>query len=129
MARQPGVFVHELEPEQTQRLVKITRTTRDQAPVASRRDHPGLRAKQPASEIAVMFAAGENYVREVIHAFNQSRFAALDLNGAAAGSVSSGQPPEANSLWLHSVVGRQRSGEHAVGGADTRLTVIPRPSQ
>jgi hypothetical protein len=29
VARQPEVFVHELEPEQAQRLVKITRSTRD----------------------------------------------------------------------------------------------------
>ena len=29
MARQPEVFVHELEPEQAQRLVKITRTAKD----------------------------------------------------------------------------------------------------
>jgi hypothetical protein len=29
MARQPDVFVQELAPEQAQRLVKITRTTRD----------------------------------------------------------------------------------------------------
>jgi transposase len=31
-----------------------------------------------AGEIAVMFAASEGYVREVIHAFNESGFAALD---------------------------------------------------
>ena len=30
-----------------------------------------------AGEIAVMFAASEGYVREVIHAFNDSGFAAL----------------------------------------------------
>jgi hypothetical protein len=29
MARQPEVFVHELNPDQAQRLVKITRTTQD----------------------------------------------------------------------------------------------------
>jgi transposase len=33
---------------------------------------------RPASEIAMMFAATENYVREVIHAFNEQGFAALD---------------------------------------------------
>jgi transposase len=32
-----------------------------------------------AGEIAMMFAATENYVREVIHAFNAQGFAALDL--------------------------------------------------
>lgn len=29
MARQPGVFVRELDPVEMQRLVKITRTARD----------------------------------------------------------------------------------------------------
>jgi hypothetical protein len=29
MPRQPEVFVHELEPEQTQRLVRIARTSKD----------------------------------------------------------------------------------------------------
>lgn len=41
----------------------------------------------------MMFAASENYVREVIHAFNTQGFAALDPNGTAAGPVSSGQAP------------------------------------
>src|SRR4051794_15712907 len=78
MARQPEVFVHELEPEQAQRLVKITRSTRDR--VRLRRAGVVLASVQgrPASEIAVMFAATENYVREVIHAFNDQGFAALD---------------------------------------------------
>jgi transposase len=78
MARRPEVFVHELEPEQAQRLVKITRTTRDR--VRLRRAGIVLASVQgrPASEIAVMFAASENYVREVIHAFNQQGFAALN---------------------------------------------------
>lgn len=57
MARQPEVFVHELEPEQAQRLVKITRSTRDR--VRLRRAGVVLASVQgrSASEIAVMFAA------------------------------------------------------------------------
>lgn len=78
MARQPEVFVRELDPEQAQRLVKITRTTRDR--VRLRRAEVVLASVQgrSAGEIAMMFAASENYVREVIHAFNQQGFAALD---------------------------------------------------
>jgi transposase len=78
MARQPEVFVRELDPDQAQRLVKIARTTRDR--VRLRRAGVVLASVQgrSAGEIAMMFAASENYVREVIHAFNQQGFAALD---------------------------------------------------
>jgi transposase len=78
VARQPEVFVRELEPEQAQRLVKITRSTRDR--VRLRRAGIVLASMQgrSAGEIAMMFAATENYVREVIHAFNEQGFAALD---------------------------------------------------
>ena len=78
MARQPEVFVKPLEPEQAQRLVKITRTSRDR--VRLRRAGIVLAPVQgrSASETAEMFAASEGYVREVIHAFNETGFAALD---------------------------------------------------
>ncbi|MBM7790046.1 helix-turn-helix domain-containing protein [Tenggerimyces flavus] len=78
MARQPEVFVRSLEPEEAQRLVKITRSTRDR--VRLRRAGVVLASVQgrSASEIAVMFAASDGYVREVIHAFNESGFAALN---------------------------------------------------
>ncbi|WP_027944756.1 IS630 family transposase [Amycolatopsis taiwanensis] len=88
MARQPEVFVRDLSPEQAQRLVKITRSTRDR--VRLRRAGVVLASVQgrSASEIATMFAATENYVREVIHAFNDSGFAALDPKW------SGGRPPK-----------------------------------
>jgi transposase len=72
------VFVQPLEPEQAQRLVKITRSTRDR--VRLRRAGVVLASAQGRSvaQIAVMFAATEGYVREVIHAFNETGFAALD---------------------------------------------------
>jgi len=78
VARQPEVFVHPLEPEQAQRLVKITRTSRDR--VRLRRAGIALASLQgcPVGQIAKMFAATEGYVREVIHAFNDTGFAALD---------------------------------------------------
>jgi transposase len=57
--------------------VKITRSTRDR--VRLRRSGIVLASVQgrSAGEIGVMFAATEGYVREVIHAFNAERFAAL----------------------------------------------------
>jgi len=78
MPRPPEVFVHELEPEQAQRLVRIARTSKDR--VRLRRAGIVLASVQgrPVSVIAQMFAATEGYVREVIHAFNDTGFAALD---------------------------------------------------
>jgi transposase len=77
VARQPEVFARSLEPEEAQRLVKITRSTKDR--VRLRRSGIVLASAQgrSAGEIAAMFAATEGYVREVIHAFNTSGFAAL----------------------------------------------------
>jgi hypothetical protein len=76
MARTPEVFARSLEHEETQRLVKITRSTRDR--VRLRRSGIVLASAQgrSAREIAAMFAATEGYVREGIHAFNDSGFAA-----------------------------------------------------
>src|SRR6185295_6405730 len=78
MARQPEVFVRELDPAEAQRLVKITRTGRDR--VRLRRAGIVLASMQGRSpaEAAAMFAATAQYAREVIHAFNAHGFAALD---------------------------------------------------
>jgi transposase len=78
MARQPEVFVRSLEPAEAQRLVKITRTARDR--VRLRRAGIVLASVQgrSAAEAAAMFAATPAYAREVIRAFNEKGFAALD---------------------------------------------------
>src|SRR5215213_7695411 len=78
MARRPEVLVRELDPAEMQRLVKITRTARDR--VRLRRAGIVLASVQgrSAGEAAAMFAATPQYAREVIHAFNESGFAALD---------------------------------------------------
>lgn len=78
MARQPEVFVRELDPAEAQRLVRIARTARDR--VRLRRAGIVLASVQgrSAAEAAAMFAATAQYAREVIHAFNEQGFAALD---------------------------------------------------
>jgi transposase len=78
MARQAEVFVRLLEPAEAQRLVKITRTAKDR--VRLRRAGIVLASFQGRSavEAAAMFAASPQYAREVIHAFNEAGFAALD---------------------------------------------------
>lgn len=78
MARQPEAFVRELDPAEMQRLVKIARTARDR--VRLRRAGIVLASAQgrSATDAAGMFAATAQYAREVIHAFNDQGFAALD---------------------------------------------------
>lgn len=78
MAGQPEGFVRELEPAEAQRLVKITRTAKDR--VRLRRAGIVLASTQgrSASEAAGMFAASAQYAREVIRAFNEQGFPALD---------------------------------------------------
>jgi 2-keto-3-deoxy-6-phosphogluconate aldolase len=89
MARQPEVFVRALEPAEAQRLVKITRTARDR--VRLRRAGIVLASVQgrSAAEAAAMFAASPQYAREVIHAFNEKGFAALDPKWSGAVLVGS----------------------------------------
>jgi transposase len=78
MARQPKVFVRALDPAEAQRLVKITRTAKDR--VRLRRAGIVLASLQcrSASDAAAMFAADPRYAREVVHAFDDQGFAALD---------------------------------------------------
>lgn len=78
MARRPEIFLRELDPGEAQRLVKIARATRDR--VRLRRAGMALASMQGRSvpEIAEMFAAKEQTVRELIKAFNDRGFAALD---------------------------------------------------
>jgi transposase len=87
MARPCEVFVRELTPPEAQRLVKITRTAKDR--VRLRRAGIVLASTQgrSAAEAAAMFAATAQYAREVIHAFNDQGFAALDPKW------SGGRPP------------------------------------
>jgi transposase len=78
MTRKPEIFLRDLDPDEAQRLVKIARTTKDR--VRLRRAGMALSSMQGRSvpEIAVMFAAKEETVRELIKTFNDRGFAALD---------------------------------------------------
>ena len=78
MARKPVIFLRELQADEAQRLVRVARTSRDR--VRLRRAGMVLASMQGRSvpEIAVMFAAKEHTVRELIKAFNERGFQALD---------------------------------------------------
>ncbi len=115
MARQSEVFVRSLEPEEMQRLVRITRTTKDR--VRLRRAGIVLASVQgrSAAEAAAMYAMKPQYAREVIHAFNEQGFAALDPKWSGGRPVrfgprcvrrSAGSPRLRRSSW----VGRSRRG-------------------
>ena len=93
MPRQPEVFVHELEPEQAQRLVRIARTSKDR--VRLRRAGIVLASVQgrPVSVIAQMFAAGEGYVRRGSTRSTTPGSQLWTQNGAAAGPVSTVRSP------------------------------------
>ncbi len=78
MARKPEVFVRPLSDAEQQRLVGITRRTRE--PVRLRRAMIVQMSVQGRSvtSIAELTAFSQRYIREVIHAFNQHGFDALD---------------------------------------------------
>jgi transposase len=87
MARRPEVFVRPLEPEEAQRLVRITRTARDRVRLRRAGIVQASSQGRSAAEAAAMFAASPRYAREVIRAFNEQGFAALDPKW------SGGRPP------------------------------------
>ncbi|WP_307871857.1 helix-turn-helix domain-containing protein [Micromonospora sp. U21] len=68
MGRRPEVFVRQVSMLEGQRLQRITRTAKD--PVKLRRAIVMSAQGQPAPDIAHLLAASEDYVRDVIHAFN-----------------------------------------------------------
>ncbi|MEH1130881.1 IS630 family transposase [Micromonospora sp. CPCC 206061] len=78
MARRPEVFVRQVSMAEGQRLQRISRTAKD--PVKLRRAIVVLMSAQgqPAPDIAHLLKVSEDYVRDVIHAFNERGFDALD---------------------------------------------------
>jgi transposase len=78
MGRPPEVFVRPVTMAEGRRLQRIGRTARD--PVRLRRAIVVLMSAQGQSvpDIAHLLACSPEYVRTVIHAFNESGFAALD---------------------------------------------------
>src|SRR3954447_8634550 len=78
MGRRPEVFVRPISMAEGQKLQRIGRTARD--PVKLRRSIVVLMSAQgqPAADIAHLLKASPDYVRGVIHAFNERGFDALD---------------------------------------------------
>lgn len=87
MARRPEVFVRPLSIEEGRRLQRITRTAKD--PVKLRRAIVVMMSAQGQSvpDITSLMQVTDDYVRGVVHAFNERGFEALDPKW------SGGRPP------------------------------------
>ncbi|WP_433415704.1 IS630 family transposase [Microtetraspora malaysiensis] len=78
MARRPEVFVRPLTMEEGRKLQRITRSAKD--PVKLRRAIVVMMSGQGQSvpDITSLMQVSDDYVRDVIHAFNEKGFDALD---------------------------------------------------
>ena len=78
MARRPEVFVRSLSMEEGRKLQKISRTAKD--PVKLRRAIVVLMSGQGQAvrDITTLMQVSDDYVRDVIHAFNERGFDALN---------------------------------------------------
>ena len=78
MARRPSVFVRSLSMDEGRKLQRITRTSKD--PVRMRRAIVVMMSGQGQTvrDITSLLQVSEDYVRDVIHAFNERGFDALD---------------------------------------------------
>lgn len=91
MARRPEVFVRALSMEEGRKLQRITRTAKD--PVKLRRAIVVMMSGQGRSvpDITSLMQVSDDYARDVIHAFNERGFDALDPKW------SGGRPPTISS--------------------------------
>jgi transposase len=78
VGRRPGVFVRSVSMEEGRRLQRISRTAKD--PVRLRRAIVVMMSAQGQSvrDVVSLMQVSEDYVRDVIHAFNERGFDALD---------------------------------------------------
>ncbi|MFJ2033865.1 helix-turn-helix domain-containing protein [Streptosporangium sp. NPDC087985] len=82
MGRRPSVFVRPVSMEEGRRLQRISRTAKD--PVRLRRAIVVLMSAQgqTVKDITSLMRVGEDYVRDVIQAFNERGSTRLTQNGA-----------------------------------------------
>ena len=78
MARRPSVFVRPLSMDEGRKIQRITRTSKD--PVRMRRAIVVMMSGQgqTVADITSLLQVSDDYVRDVIHAFNERGFDALD---------------------------------------------------
>ncbi|MBW1602040.1 helix-turn-helix domain-containing protein [Streptomyces sp. JJ66] len=78
MGRRPSVFVRPVSMDEGRRLQRVSRTAKD--PVKLRRAIVVLMSAQgqTVKDICSLMQVSEDYVRDVVHAFNERGFEALD---------------------------------------------------
>lgn len=78
MGRRPSVFVRPATMDEGRKLQRISRTSKD--PVRLRRAIVVLMSARgrTVKDIITLMQVGEDYVRDVIHAFDERGFDALD---------------------------------------------------
>src|SRR3954452_7208708 len=100
MARRPGVFVRPLSMDEGRKLQRITRTFNDPVRMLRAIVVTMSGQGQTVRDITSLLQVGEDYVRDVIHAFHERGFDALDPKWSGdlgARSVSSSVPGSARS--------------------------------
>lgn len=109
MARHPEVFVRDLSIAEGQKLQKITRTARD--PVKLRRAIVVLMSAQgqAVGDIVDLMRVDEGYVRDVIHAFNERGFDALNPKW------SGGRPPAVDEATRRQVIAMAKADPRSLG--------------
>ncbi|WP_245878089.1 helix-turn-helix domain-containing protein [Streptosporangium subroseum] len=98
MARKPEVFVRALTMEEGRRLQRITRSAKD--PVKLRRVIVVLMSAQgqSASAIKALMQVSDDYVRQVVHVFNERGFDALDPKWSGGRMMSRTTPAAVSTL-------------------------------
>ena len=109
MARHPELFVRDLSMQEGQKVQRISRTAKD--PIKLRRAIVVLMSGQGqcVSDIVGLLHVDEGYVRDVIHAFNERGFEALDPKW------SGGRPPTVDDTTRQKVVAMAKTDPHALG--------------
>lgn len=109
MARHPEVFVRDLSMDEGRKLQRIGRTAKD--PVKLRRSIVVLMSGQgqAVSDIVALMHCDEGYVRDVIHAFNERGFDALDPKW------SGGRPRAVDDTTRQKVVAMAKTDPRALG--------------
>lgn len=109
MARHPEVFIRALSAAEGQKLVGITRTAKD--PIKLRRAIVVLMSAQgqAVADIVSLLRCDDGYARDVIHAFNDQGFAALDPKW------SGGRPPAVNETARQKVIAMAKVDPRGLG--------------
>ncbi|WP_241968164.1 helix-turn-helix domain-containing protein [Streptomyces sp. ICBB 8177] len=84
VGRRPGVFVRPVCMEERRRLQRISRAAEDAVRLRRASVVTMSAQGQPVPDITSLMQVSADYARDVIHAFNEQGFEALDPRGSGA---------------------------------------------